>query len=397
VGKPKSTKKSREPVRQAQNRQKVKSRVKSDKSLFHVPYSYVIKILPKQRWLRYTVLILISIVTLWVGTMYLVARWYIATNAQKPLTLGASFMPDYAKNFGLDPQQTLDAIINDLGVKHIRLVSYWDEIEKQPGVYDFSELDWEFAMAEAGGAKISLAVGLRQPRWPECHAPNWAQVRSDNMNEWYPKLEKFMTQVVNRYKNNSALENYQLENEFFLTAFGICPDFSRSRLISEYNLVKRLDPNHTLIVSRSNNALGLPVGQPTPDQFGVSVYKRVWDKTITHRYYEYPFPAWFYGFLAGAGKILTGKDMIIHELQAEPWPPSGEIKDNSTEELKKSLDAKRLKDRFNYGQATGIRDIYLWGAEEWYYMKVKRGDSSLWDAAKQEFGKAQIESSKINN
>ena len=61
--------------------------------------------------------------------------------------------------------------------------------------------------------------------------------------------------------------------------------------------------------------LVLPLGQPRPDEFIISIYKRVWDKNITKRYFEYPFPALgFYGFLPSR-KIATGKDMIIHELK----------------------------------------------------------------------------------
>ena len=387
MGKPNSNKKNKDT--------REKSKVKSARSIVRIFYSYLLRFLPKQRWLRITLLTILAIVTLTVGSMYAVARWYIADHANQPLQLGASFIPAYAEKFGLDPQQTLDAMINDLGVKNIRMVSYWEDIEAEPGTYDFSQLDWQFAMAQAGGAKVSLAIGLRQPRWPECHSPEWANVRSDNMDEWYPKLASFMTQVINRYKSNPALDSYQLENEFFLTAFGECKDFSRERLINEYNLVKGLDSSHKLIVSRSNNALGLPVGQPTPDEFGASVYKRVWDATVTHRYFEYPFPAWFYAFLAGGGKILTGKDMIIHELQAEPWPPLAEIVDSTTAELNKSLDARRLKGRFDYGRATGIKSIDLWGAEYWYYLKVMRGDSSLWDVARQEFTKARADNTNM--
>jgi len=80
--------------------------------------------------------------------------------------------------------------------------------------------------------------------------------------------------------------------------------------------------------------------------------------------------------------------MIIHELQAEPWPPQGSITNNSAAELNKSLDAKRLADRINYGEATGIKTIDLWGAEYWYYAKVKNHDPSLWNAAEQAFAKA---------
>lgn len=387
MGKPRIKKSSKQQV--------VSSKRSGPRRGLQVSYSYLLKVLPKRRWLRITVLGLAALLVLWVGSMYAVARWYIAQHANEPLNLGVSFIPDYAKGFGLDPQQTMDAIIQDLGVKNIRLVSYWEDIETKPGAYDFSQLDWEFAKAQAAGVKVSLAVGLRQPRWPECHEPNWVHIESNNEDQWYPQLEAFMTQVINRYKNNPALGSYQLENEYFLKAFGECKDFSRDRLVSEYNLIKSLDSHHTLIVSRSNNALGLPVGKPTPDEFGVSVYKRVWDATLTHRYFEYPFPAWFYSFLAGAGQILTGKDMIIHELQAEPWPPHASIQESSTAELNKSLDATRLKQRFGYGEATGIRNIDLWGAEEWYYMKVKRNDPSLWDAAKQEFTQARAENAKL--
>ncbi len=325
---------------------------------------------------------IVLLIFLIVSCMYGIARWYIAQNASKPMHAGVTFIPDYARHYDLDPKQTMQAMIDELGVRQFRLVSYWDEYEKSPGAYDFTELDWQFRAAEAAHAKVSLAIGLRQPRWPECHMPSWAE--NMTMDQWLPHLKTYMQTVIERYKGSPALESYQLENEYFLKVFGECPDFSRDRLIDEYNFVKQVDPDHPVIISRSNNAVGLPIGKPTPDEFGVSIYKRVWDKTITKRYFEYPFPAWFYGFLAGAGKIVTGKDMIIHELQAEPWAPI-DTKQASLAEQDKSLDAKRLKDRFEYGRATGIREMYLWGAEWWYYRKVKFNDSSTWDVARDEF------------
>ena len=359
-------------------------------------YAWLRKYLPKNTFWRRLLLTVVAIVMLFVGTMYGIARWYIAEHANDPLNLGITFIPDYAQGLGLDPKDTMQHMIDDLHVKNFRLVSYWEDIEPKPNQFDFSTLDWEFAKANAAGAKVSLAIGLRQPRWPECHSPSWAQVDSTPEASWYPNLQAFIAAVIERYKDNPALDSYQLENEFFLSTFGKCTNFDRSRLETEFKFVKGLDPTHTVIISRSNNALGLPVGQPTPDEFGVSVYKRVWDSTITHRYFEYPFPAWFYASLAGAGQILTGKDMIIHELQAEPWTPTGQsILTASTAELNKSLDAKRLAGRFAYGEATGIRNIYLWGGEYWYYMKVKRNDDSLWEVAEQEYAKAEQINSKL--
>lgn len=339
-----------------------------------------------------TVFVVLIMIT--ISTMYGLGEWYILQNRNRPVELGATFIPAYAQQLGIDPHQTLDAIINDLGVKHLRLVSYWDSIEQKPGTYDFSELDWEFKAAEKSNAKISLAIGLRQPRWPECHMPDWA--KTESKSDWYQQLNAFITKVIERYHGSPALESYQLENEFFLTVFGKCTDFNRKRLVDEAALVKRLDPAHTLIISRSNNGIGFPVGEPTPDLFGVSVYKRVWDQTVTHRYFEYPFPAWFYASLAGGGKILTGKDLIIHELQAEAWlPASYKIQDAPISELYKSMNPQRLKDRFRYGEATGMKRVDLWGVEWWYQMKVKRNAPELWDTAKAEYRRAQSQNRNL--
>lgn len=323
--------------------------------------------------------VMISII-LCVSSMYGIARWYIASQSGKDFKFGATFISDYAEYFNIEPKHTMQAMIDDLNIRHFRLVSYWDKIEPTPGVYDFSDLDWQFKKVEAVHGTVSLAIGLRQPRWPECHMPNWA--KSQSKDQWYPQLKNFMSAVIDRYKTSPSLESYQLENEFFLAAFGECTDFSRDRLVDEFNFVKQQDPQRTVIISRSNNALGLPVGQPRPDKFGISVYKRVWDRTVTKRYFEYPFPAWFYAFLAGAGKIVTGKDLIIHELQTEPWGPDKGITEISIAEQNKSLDAKRLKDRIAYGKATGMREVDLWGVEMWYWRKIKLNDPSLWEAGK---------------
>lgn len=318
-----------------------------------------------------------------VASMYGVARWYIAQNNAKPEVVGTSFIPAYAESLGLNSQETLDALLTDMDVKHLRLVSYWDQLEPSPGTYDFSLLDWQFKKAEAANAKVSLSIGLRQPRWPECHMPAWAVDRPKE--DWQPRLEQFIVAVVNRYKDSPSLESYQLENEYFLKAFGICPDFSRDRLVSEYTVVKKADPHHPVIISRSNNALGSPINDPKPDAYGVSIYKRVWFVPLG-RYLEYPFPAWFYGFLAGTQKIIDGRDMIIHELQAEAWPPNGQsITQTSLSEQNKSFNANYFVDRIEYGKATGMREMYLWGSEYWYYRKVIMHDPSLWNVAKSAF------------
>lgn len=350
--------------------------------------NFLLIFIPKSKWGRALAVTVYGGALLILLGMYIIARWYIVTNQDKPLSLGTTFVPNYARYLGVDPQETYRAIINDLGVDRIRLVSYWKDIEPVQGTYNFEELDWQFRIAEEHGTKISLALGMRQPRWPECHEPTWIDA-SLPRSEWQPALENFITAVVDRYKDSPVLDSYQLENEYFLSVFGECKNFDRQRLVEEYDLVKRLDSDTKIIVSRSNNwtiASGFPVGDPRADEFGVSMYKRVWDKTLTKRYYEYPIPSWFYSTLAGGGKILTGKDLMVHELQAEAWAPDGlEIKDAPIDELYKSMSPDILADRFKYATDTGMRTIDTWGAEWWYQMKVNRNSPELWNTAKTEF------------
>ncbi len=330
-------------------------------------------------------LISLSVVVLvMVSSMYGIAQWYIFTHRDQPIEYGVTFIPSYARYLGVKPKETFQAILTDLKPKHVRLVSYWDVIEPTRGTYDFGELDWQMEMAQNAGTEVSLAIGLRQPRWPECHMPAWHLNQPKEV--WYGDLKKVMTATIERYKSHPALHSYQLENEFFLSVFGECPDFSRDRLVDEYNLVKQLDPDNPVIISRSNNAIGFPINEPKPDAYGVSVYKRVWDKTLTKRYVEYPFPAWFYGFLAGGSKLIDGRELMIHELQAEAWTPEGyEIKTAPLSELHKSMNPERLKNRFEYARASGMKRMDLWGAEWWYAMKETRGEPGLWEAAVDEF------------
>lgn len=343
--------------------------------------------LPRSRRAKYVVAGICALLVLTVASMYGISRWYVHSVSDRPQVIGTSFIPAYAESLGLNAQETMDAILDDLGVKHLRLVSYWNQVEAEQGTYDFSLLDWQFAKAEAAGAKVTLSLGLRQPRWPECHPPKWVDT-TEPREQWQPQLEAFMTAVVARYKDSPALESYQIENEYFLTAFGECKNFDRERLVDEYELVKQLDPAHPAIVNRSNNGLGIPISEPEADMYGVSIYKRVWDAGFTKRYLEYPQPAWYYSFMAGVQKIVQGKDMIAHEMQAEAWPANGTpIVNTSLEEQNKSLNAARLAGRFDYGRDTGLRQVYLWGAEYWYYRQQILNDPSLWDVAREEFAR----------
>lgn len=258
-------------------------------------------------------------------------------------------------------------------------MSYWADIEKEKGIFNYAELDRQINEISKRDGEITLAIGLRQPRWPECFIPKWAENLS--LEEYRRELDIFIKETVNRYKNNKNIVSWQLENEFHLNVFGKCPDHSRRRLIEEYQLVKNLDAKRPLIMTLSNNYFGFPTGDPRPDLFGVSIYSKVFESRYLNDYVTYPFPSWYYAGRAGITKFLTGRDSFIHELQLEPWGPR-DIWEMTLEEQDKSMGIKRIERQLNFAEETGMYPIDLWGSEWWYWRKNTMNDPSAWDAVK---------------
>ena len=80
---------------------------------------------------------------------------------------------------------------------------------------------------------------------------------------------------------------------------------------------------------------------------------------------------------------IDRQNSMLHELQAGTLATSRYQRCISFRTKQISMDAKRLKERINYGEATGFqRDIDLWGREWWYWRKVKFNDPSLWNTVK---------------
>lgn len=319
--------------------------------------------------------------------IFLTARWWnpvIFPPVEKPL-IGVSFSEKRAKEMGLDWRANYTALLDDMNIKHYRLMSYWDLHEPTRGQYDFSTLDWQISEAAKRGADVSLAIGLRQPRWPECHQPEWADQLSGGA--WKQAMYSYIETVVKRYENNPTVINWQLENEGANQWFGLCDPPDRQRLHEEYKLVDRLS-SKPIWMSLSDQH-GLPIHTPVPDRYGYSVYRTVWsEKTWPYKgYLTYPTPIWYHKARAAVIKSYTGRDIYIHELQLEPWGPRDTL-ELSRKEQDLSMSPEQIKDSLLFAREIGTKDIYTWGGEWWYWRKVNN-DPSIWNTVKHEFTEAQ--------
>jgi hypothetical protein len=296
-------------------------------------------------------------------------------NSNNPVTnkYGVSFSLKQCRNFDLDWRMVLAELIDDLGVKRFRLMSYWDEHEKSPGNYDFSELDAQIVMIAAAGGEVSLCLGVRQPRWPENHWPDWAWVLP--AAERNKKLLQYVEILVKRYANEAVIVSYQLENEALLHSFGERPDVDRVRLLNEFALVKSLDPTRPIIMTTSTS-WGIPFNQPIPDIVGFSYYQVLYRDGKYRLSFHRP---WLDKVRRGLINLFHGKPSFIHELQAEPWGPKN-IWEMNQEEQFKSMSLEQLKENIRQAQATNLFPIDLWGAEWWYWRKTKHRDPSFWNA-----------------
>lgn len=296
---------------------------------------------------------------------------------------GVSFSKKYADELGLDWRETYQALLDDLKIRHYRLMSYWDEGEPERGKYHFDELDWQMEEAHKRGAKVSLSLGLRQPRWPECHRPTWyndlSKVEQDDA------LFNYVGVVVDRYKDHPALLSYQLENEAVNSWFGTCTDkdIDQKRLAREFNYVKSLDNNTPVWMSLSDQH-GLPIGKPVPDKYGYSVYRTVYNnKTGPFKFYiTYPTPVWYHRGRAWWIKTFKDRDVFIHELQLEPWAPTATV-EVSVEEQDKSMDLEQMEENVRFARQIGKEQIFTWGGEWWYWRKTVHNDPSVWEKARE--------------
>lgn len=305
----------------------------------------------------------------------LMLRFWLHSRAQKE-QIGVSFSQVQAERYGSNWQKNYTELMDDLGFRHIRVAAYWDRLEPKPGIYDFSQTDYMVTEAQKRGAKLTMVIGQKSLRVPECYYPSWLD--KNNSELVHAESLKMLQAVVEQYKNNPTIEAWQLENEFLLKVFGDCPgqNLNSKALQAEYDLVKRLDNSRPIVITQSNQS-GFPVRLPYGDMFGFSMYRWVWGPV---GYFRYPQSGIYNWWKAALINYYTGSDIKIHELQAEAWGKIGN-EHLATNEAFKTMNPQILADNIEYARQTQIRNFDLWGSEWWYHLK-QSGHPQMWNAIK---------------
>ncbi len=315
---------------------------------------------------RVSLKILVVLFFSFIVLVFLGGAYFNATHQfPQKIEYGVTFSPKYARYLKLDWQKTYTRILDDLGVRNFRLSSYWDSVEPSRGQFNFAETDYLLNEAGRRSARVILVVGVRQPRWPECHIPAWAKALP--AKERQEAALTLLQVVLERYKDFGAVWAWQVENEPLLTVFGEgCDMLDRNFLKNELELVRSISKKP--IIMTDSGELGFWItSMQMSDIFGTTVYRKVYDKWLG--YTTYPMPPAFYGIKSNLVRSVFAKNnqkTIIVELQAEPWFADGKLL--RTEEQAKLFTGENLKNYIKFAQKTGFDEAYLWGVEWWYFM-----------------------------
>ncbi|MEK7497013.1 MAG: hypothetical protein AAB657_03900 [Patescibacteria group bacterium] len=288
-----------------------------------------------------------------------------------------AFAPRQAEYLGLDAKIVWQGILSDLKPQQVRLQANWNDIEQQSGEFNFSELDWYINSVAEKNIKVTLAVGRKLPRWPECHDPIWLS----DLKPWEVRARHLtmLKKVVEHYQSNPIIIRWQLENEP-LFAFGKCGTPNFHLLREERDLIKSLDSSRPILMTDSGEISPWLETSILADEQGVTMYRVTWDKTLGYfRYFWSPF---FYRFKAALVLPFVNKT-VISELQMEPWAPSG-LNNLSYQEAQKSFSLAQFEEHTNFARTTGLSEAFVWGVEWWYGQKLN-GRAEYWEEGKKLF------------
>jgi len=334
------------------------------------------------------VLLALALLVLFVG------RYWYDVAPQRPVAFGASFSCRQVRYLGGDCGQAFAALLDDLGMRHVRLSLYWSEVERSPGSYDFAEADALVQAAAARGADVLLTLGIKAQRFPEVYLPDWLQrgaaypegTALDAVPGVRDAALAFVGAAVAHYRGQAAVVAWQVENEPFIKNFDKIHGWTVSPAMTtaEVRLVHELDTNaRPVVVTHSSWTIwdrrwreALRLG----DVLGQNAFtKKAWirDWWYFFPYRMGPFAPNLPGQAAAARQAQ--KRLWITELQAEPEERRSLIALDPA--AAHSISPRLLAQNAALARRSGAERVYLWGAEWWYRLHMQ-GDDGLWQEAR---------------
>lgn len=310
---------------------------------------------------------------------------YLTPAYNEKVSYGLNFSNKYASELDLDWKNTFQTILKEIPTKKFRLAVYWDEVQKNPDTYDFSNIKYQLNELEKfPESEVILVIGRKVIRYPECHEPGWwKEIRDEGQKR--EKILQLVTKTVEELKNYKSIKYWQVENEVFFP-FGECTAILNieSLLKEEVEIVRKLDPERKILIQDSGEGGFWIPSKRFGDYLGISIYRKVWFDffgTFTYNSFpvKYPLGSSFYKMKAFVLGIPFEK-IKATEVQAEPWGPVRNylLRNDEVDATMSPDDFLRI---FQITKESGFLEFHLWGVEWWYHMKNKHNQGFYWNTA----------------
>lgn len=308
---------------------------------------------------------------------------FLIGKPQKNIVWGITFSSIRAKELDFEPKALLVTILDDLHPKKIRIPAYWSEMEPEQGKFNFNPIEDLLSETDKRGTKVIVVLGKKQPRWPECHQPDW--YNKLNPDEQDKAVLNMIEKAVVQLRRHQSVAAWQIENEPYFQYGPSCPAISHDLYKKEIALVQQLDNKPTIATDSGEKSIWVNTAASGAEIFGSTMYREAYYEN-QGKYVTYPLPWWTYNIKAGLVRLLTGADDVIGvELQAEPWLIVSNPKGTEINEQLKHMNPDIFENNIQYAQNIGFSENYLWGAEWWYWLQKAHNDSSMVNAAKKLF------------
>jgi len=79
------------------------------------------------------------------GIMFL--YFFVEFGETKDIIWGANFSQKQTENLQLDWKEVYTAVLEDLGVKELKIATHWDLLEPERDQFQFGDVDWQIEQA----------------------------------------------------------------------------------------------------------------------------------------------------------------------------------------------------------------------------------------------------------